>query len=98
MPEDACRLFLITPVILDPAAFLPVFEAALSAADIACVLLRHQARDEGDAKKIIGALAPSAQKHGAACLNENDARLAVRTELDGVQIEGAGDLLAAQVI
>jgi thiamine-phosphate pyrophosphorylase len=102
MPEDACRLFLITPVILDPAAFLPMFEAALSAADVACVLLRHEARDEGAAKKIIKALAPSAQNRGAACLVENDARLAVRTELDGiqvkcVQVEGGGDLLAAAI-
>jgi thiamine-phosphate pyrophosphorylase len=97
MPEEACRLFLITPVILDPAAFSPVFEAALAAVDVACVLLRHQARDEADAKKIIKVLAPLAQKRGAACLNENDARLAVRTELDGVQTEGGGDLLAAAI-
>jgi thiamine-phosphate pyrophosphorylase len=60
-------------------------------------LLRHQARDEADAKKIIKVLAPLAQKRGAACLNENDARLAVRTELDGVQTEGGGDLLAAAI-
>jgi len=97
MPEDACRLFLITPVIVDPAAFLPVFEAVLSAADAACVLLRYEARDEGDAKKIIKVLGPLAQKHGAACLIENDARLAARTELDGVHVNGGGDLLASAI-
>jgi thiamine-phosphate pyrophosphorylase len=95
MPEDACRLFLITPVILDPAAFLPLLEAALDASDVACLLLRHGARDEGDAKKIIKALAPTAQKHGVACLIENDARLAMRTELDGVHVTSGGDVLDA---
>ncbi len=93
MSEDACRLFLITPVILDPAAFLPIFEAALEAADVACVLLRLYAPDEGDAKKIIRALAPAAQKRGAACLIEDDARLALHTELDGVHVEAGGETL-----
>ena len=93
MSEDACRLFLITPVIVNSSAFLPVFEAALEAADVACVLLRQNAPDEGEAKKIIRALAPVAQRHGAACLIEDDARLALHTELDGVHVEAGGEAL-----
>ncbi len=94
MPEDACRLFLITPVLDDAAKFLPFFEAALDTADVACVLLRLSARDEGDAKKLIRALAPPAQQRGVACLAE-DPRLAVRAELDGVHVEGNGEALEA---
>ncbi len=95
MSEDACRLFLITPVIADAGAFLPLFEAALEGADIACVLLRLSARDEGEAKKLIRGLAPQAQQRGIACLAENDPRLALRAELDGVHIEGDGAALEA---
>jgi thiamine-phosphate pyrophosphorylase len=88
MPEDACRLFLITPVVHDPATFLPRFEAALEAGNVACVLLRHDARDETATKKLLRALAPAAQERGVACLAEVDARLAVRAELDGVHVGG----------
>ncbi len=94
MSEDACRLFLITPVIDDAAAFLPLFEAALEAGDVACVLLRFNARDEGEAKKIIKILAPPAQKRDAACLIAEDSRLAVRTDVDGVHVEAGGEALA----
>ncbi|WP_020173476.1 thiamine phosphate synthase [Methyloferula stellata] len=93
MPEDACRLFLITPVIRDAAAFLPVFEAALEAGDVACVLLRQNAPDEGEAKKIIRALAAPAQQRGVACLIEGDARLALHTEVDGVHVDFGGEAL-----
>jgi len=93
MPEDACRLFLITPVIDDLAAFLPLFETALDAGDPACVLIRQNARDEADAKKIIRALGHLAQQRGVACLVENDPRIALRTELDGVHVEGNGEVL-----
>jgi thiamine-phosphate pyrophosphorylase len=93
MSEDACRLFLITPVISDYAAFLSVFEAALEAGDIACVLLRQNAPDEGEAKKIIRALAAPAQLRGIACLAETDPRLALRAELDGVHVETGGEAL-----
>jgi thiamine-phosphate pyrophosphorylase len=95
MSEDACRLFLITPVILDPAAFLPVFETVLEAGDVACVLLRQRTADEGEAKKIIRALAPPAQRRDVACLVEEDPRLALRTELDGVHVEAGGEALDA---
>lgn len=93
MSEDACRLFLMTPIVNDPALIMPDFETAMTLGDIACVLLRYKAHDEGEAKKIIKALAPAAQKHGAACLIEEDPRLALRTELDGVHIETGGETL-----
>ena len=69
---DAPRLYLITPPIGDAAAFKPLLEAALGAADIACVLLRVAARDEGEAKAILRVLVPVVQAHDAAALIERD--------------------------
>ena len=84
------RLFLITPPIEDAASFAARLEAAVGAAEVACVLLRTAARDTGAAKAIVRALAPIAQKRGAAVLVEDDARLAVRAEADGVHLAGEG--------
>ncbi len=96
---DAPRLFLITPPVADAERFKPVLAAAIEAADVACVLLRVVARDDGDAKAIVKALAPIAQAGGAALLLALDHRLAARTDADGVHIAGAGqplmDALAA---
>jgi thiamine-phosphate pyrophosphorylase len=86
------RLFLITPRLDDAAAFAAKLEAAVGAADVACVLLRTAARDAGAAKAIVRALAPIAQKRGAAVLVEDDARLAVRAEADGVHLAGEAAL------
>ena len=85
---DAPRLYLITPPIGDAAAFKPLLEAALGAADIACVLLRVAARDEGEAKAILRVLVPVVQAHDAAALIERDARLAARVDADGVHLKG----------
>lgn len=87
------RLFLITPPISDWAAFAPVFEAALAVCDIACVLLRTEARDDGDRKKIIRALAPLAQQRGVALLVADDPQLAIRADADGVHVEATGEPL-----
>jgi thiamine-phosphate pyrophosphorylase len=88
MPNDACRLFLITPMIEEANAFLPTLEQAMnSGADIACVLIRYKAADEGDAKKLIKTLSPTVQNAGAACLIEEDGRLALRTDVDGAHVE-----------
>ena len=87
------RLFLITPPVDDAARFAPQLEAAVGAAEVACVLLRTATRDAGAAKAIISALAPLAQKRGAAVLVEDDARLAVRSEADGVHLSGEGPAL-----
>lgn len=93
MSMDMPRLYLITPPISDFSAFAPVFDATLAACDVACVLLRTEARDDGDRKKIIRALAPIAQARGVACLIANDPQLAVRADADGVHMEATGERL-----
>jgi thiamine-phosphate pyrophosphorylase len=92
---DMPRLYLITPPLSDFTAFAPLFDATLAACDIACVLLRTEAHDDGDRKKIIRALAPIAQAHGAACLIANEPQLAVRADADGVHMEATGERLKA---
>ena len=86
---DAPRLYLITPPVDDAAAFKPLLEAALGAVDVACVLLRVAARDEGEAKSILRTLVPVVQAHDAAALVERDARLAARVDADGVHLKGS---------
>ena len=90
MSDDAPRLFLITPRLDDATSFMPLLEAALDAADIACLLVRTAMRDAGEIKAIVRQLAPLAQARGIACLVERESRLAARTDADGVHLLGTG--------
>jgi thiamine-phosphate pyrophosphorylase len=93
MPKDAPRLYLITPPISDWTPYRLLFEAAMATCGVACVLLRTAAREEGEKKKIMRALAPLVQKHGVACLVADDPQWAVRANADGVHIDGSGERL-----
>ncbi|MEJ0051341.1 MAG: thiamine phosphate synthase [Methylovirgula sp.] len=92
MSEDASRLYLITPPLVDAAAFAVSFEAALAAADVACVLLRFD--PQADAQAIAKKLLALAQPRGVACL-VGDARLAAAIDADGVHISAPGEALDA---
>ena len=87
------QIFLITPRLSEAEDFIPQLEAALSAAPVACVLLRLSTRDDNSAKKLIKAIAPIVQDKGAALLIDQDTQLAARTDADGVQVNGAGQSL-----
>ena len=56
MPKDAPRLYLITPPISDWTPYPPLFETAIAACDVACVLLRTSADDWGEKEWIVRAL------------------------------------------
>lgn len=90
MSDEAPRLFLITPPLVTASEFLPSLEAALEATEVACLLIRTRTRVESDIKAIVKLLAPHAQKRGTACLVEHDSRLAMRTDADGIHVEGVG--------
>lgn len=90
MSDEAPRLFLITPPLAEASRFVPLLEAALAAADVACLLVRTSTRDEGEIKAIFKALAPLAQARGTACLVEHESRIAARADADGVHIAGVG--------
>ena len=93
MPKDAPRLYLITPPISDWTPYPPLFETAIAACDVACVLLRTSADDCGEKERIVRALAPMVQRHGVACLVADDPQWAVRANADGVHIDGSGERL-----
>jgi thiamine-phosphate pyrophosphorylase len=89
MPEPTTRLFLILPPIADVLAFKPVLAAALTAGDIACVLLRSAPELKATAQ----ALMPLVQERDAAFLIEGDPRLAARTGADGVHVPYSADAI-----
>ncbi len=90
MPKDAPRVYLITPPIADFTPYPLLFETAMAACDVACVLLRTSADDDGAKERIGRALAPMVQRHGVACLVADDPQWAVRANADGVHIDGGG--------
>lgn len=94
MAEAAPRLYLITPPLAEAGAFVSVFEQALRAGDIACVFLRLAPQAMSEQKKIVAALLPLTEKHGAALLLE-DPVLAARSAADGVHVDGFGAALEA---
>ncbi len=86
-------LYLLSPTLSDAGAFAPLLQAALEAADVACVLLNVGAADPGAAKKIIQTLAPLAQGRGAALLLDCEPRIVSRTGADGVHLRVSGETL-----
>ncbi len=91
------QLYLLSPVLGDAAAFAPLLEAALDAAEVACVLVRIGADDPGAARRAVMALARSAQERGVALLVDADTRTAVRAGADGVHLRTSGANVEASV-
>lgn len=97
-------LYLITPLVEDPAAFAPRLREAAGTGAVAAVQLRLPARDERALINHVKALAPVAQEHGAAVVvaiegegaAELDlARIAARGGADGVHVR---DLESARAL
>ena len=85
-PQLPTRLYLVTPPNVDLASFSIELEKALSAADIAAVLIAGQANDM---VPVADVLVPLVQSHGAAALIENNCGVAARTNADGVHVSGS---------
>src|SRR5882672_593391 len=90
-PRAAPRLYLVTPRLADPAAFATPLAAALSAADVAAVLLRLAPADEGTLIKRAKALAAVVQEGGAALLLDGHADLVARARADGAHVGGLAE-------
>ncbi len=93
MAEPAARLYLMTPLIEDAAAFAPRLAEACAAGDVAAVLVRLAPADERTLTNRVKALSPAAQEHGAALIvaTEGDADIvtvAARGGADGVHLAG----------
>ena len=88
------RLFLVTPALSEGDSLASALEAALGAGDVACVLVRHAARDERTAKALLRDIGPLIQEAGAAFLVEGDPRLAGHLKADGLHVPAPGEALA----
>ncbi|CAO3443676.1 thiamine phosphate synthase [Azospirillum largimobile] len=82
----ACRLYLVTPPALEPAAFAPLLREALDAGDVACVQLRLKDCSEDDIRRACDLLRPIAQERDVAFILNDHPRLARETGCDGVHV------------
>ena len=87
-PRPAPRLYLITPPVADAAAFSASLAAALTAGDVAAILLRLAASDERSLINRVKALCPVVQDKGAALLLDGHVDLVARAGADGAHLTG----------
>lgn len=85
-PRERCRLYLISPPAIELETFLPAFEAALGAGDVACFQLRLKDIPDQDVKRIAKALLPIAHAHDVAFLLNDRPDLAIKIGADGVHV------------
>lgn len=86
MDDSRCRLYLITPVRIDPALFADDLSAALDAGDVACVQLRLKNVDDDAVRRAVETLLPIAQARGVALIVNDRPDLAAETGADGVHV------------
>jgi thiamine-phosphate pyrophosphorylase len=87
-PRPAPRLYLVTPPVAETQEFCAQLAAALTAGDIAAVLLRLSDTDERTQINRAKALAPIVQDNGAALLIDGHADLVARAGADGAHATG----------
>lgn len=92
---DTCRLYLITPPALEPAAFCDPLKAALDAGDVACLQLRLKDVGDDDIRRATDALMPLAQARDVAFLINDRPDLAAEMGADGVHV-GQEDMSYAE--
>ena len=99
MSDAPCRLYLITPPRLDPAAFRDTLAAALDAGDVACLQLRLKDAAPDEVKRATEALMPVCHARDVAFLLNDDAILAHRLGCDGAHLgQQDGDHARARML
>jgi thiamine-phosphate pyrophosphorylase len=93
--RPAPRLYLVTPVVEDAAAFTGKLDAALAAGDVAAVLLRLQPSDERTLINCTKSLAAVVQKSGVALVLDGHAEIVSRAGADGAHLTGIEAFTAA---
>ncbi len=94
-PRAAPRLYLVTPRIVDAAAFADDLADALGAADIAAVLLRLADGDERALINRVKAIVPVTQAKDVALILDGRADLVARAGADGAHLSGIDNFSAA---
>src|SRR6202034_4318965 len=90
-----CRIYLITPPVLEPMSFAESLAAALDAGDVAAVQLRLKDVDDDTWRRAIDALLPVTQSRGVAFLLNDRADLVRETGSDGAHV-GQEDMPARE--
>jgi thiamine-phosphate pyrophosphorylase len=93
--RPAPRLYLITPVIEDAAAFAGTLRDAVAAVDVAAVLLRLKTAGERDLINRIKILAPLVQSRDTALVLDGHPEIAARAGADGAHLTGLAAFSAA---
>jgi thiamine-phosphate pyrophosphorylase len=83
---ERCRLYLITPVKLEPKSFAETLKRALDAGDVASLQLRLKGVGDDDIRRAVEALMPLAQRAGAAFILNDRPDLAAELRCDGVHV------------
>jgi thiamine-phosphate pyrophosphorylase len=89
------RLYLVTPHVEDPASFVRHIDQALTAGDVAAVLLRLADADEGSQVDCAKIIAAAVQRRDVALLIDGHAKVALRCGADGAHINGIEAFVAA---
>lgn len=84
--NPSCRLYLVTPPALEPAAFVDPLAAALDSGDVGCVQLRLKDVDDDTVRRAVERLRPVVQDRGVAFILNDRPDLAAETGCDGVHI------------
>ena len=84
--KEPCRLYLITPPRIDPAAFGDILAAALDAGDVACLQIRLKEASDDDIRRATDILRPIAHERDVAVLMNDRPDLAAETGCDGVHV------------
>lgn len=82
----SCRLYLITPAVLDPGSFAGPLAAALDAGDVACVQLRLKDVSDDAIRRACDILMPVAQSRDVAFILNDRPDLARAAGCDGVHV------------
>ncbi|MBB2169322.1 thiamine phosphate synthase [Gluconacetobacter aggeris] len=83
-----CQLYLVTPPVLDPAAFAPDLARALDAGPVAAVQLRLKDVSDDAILRAIDTLRPVAQERDVAFILNDRPDLARRSGCDGAHVGG----------
>lgn len=89
--KDRCRLYLVTPPLLEPQAFVDPLKAALGGGDVASLQLRMKNATDDEVRRAADRLMPVAHGAGVAFILNDRPDLAVELGADGVHI-GQADM------
>jgi thiamine-phosphate pyrophosphorylase len=83
---ERCRLYLVTPVKLEPKSFADTLKRALDAGDVASLQLRLKEVSDDDIRRAVETLMPIAQRAEVAFILNDRPDLAAELRCDGVHI------------